>query len=320
RPRHITTRGLLAFAACGLAAVAALFVDYRPNWLAFWAGRFLGAVVAAPTAGGLVSDAGATLTGATARPAEFLLRGVLPFFGGGEGPALVLFLGLAALGLAWLAWRDRARFALAALWVAVGPALVIIYLIYREQFFALRYILYALPIYLILVAAGLAMLARAAGRLVSRPWAPRLVAGLLLALLVFFQWQRVAFYYAQPKADYRRVGQFLTLNTRPGDMLGAPDVQAFIRFYAPHQAAQIVDANDLGPHQQALANGERFWFLVSDYTLTPVGETREWALGLTGVTLQLDPDLKLIFVHPGLTQSQMLAEAAAFQIPPATNP
>ena len=96
-----------------------------------------------------------------------------------------------------------------------------------------------------------------------------------LALLVFFQLQRVDFYYRQHKADYRRVGQFLTLNTRPGDMLGAPDVQAFIRFYAPHQAAVIVDANDLGPHQQALANGERFWFVISDYTLLPVDEARE---------------------------------------------
>ena len=107
---------------------------------------------------------------------------------------------------------------------------------------------------------------------------------------------------------------------RPGDTLGAPDVQAFIRFYAPHQAADIVDANDLGPHQQALANGERFWFLVSDYTLIPVGETRKWASGLTSITLQLDPELKILFVHPGLTQAQMLDEAAGFQIPPASTP
>jgi hypothetical protein len=204
--------------------------------------------------------------------------------------------------------------------VAAGPALVIIYLIYRDQFFALRYILYALPIYLILAAAGLAALAQAVGRVIRSPWAPRAVVGLGLALLVFFQFQRVAFYYAQHKADYRRVGQFLALNTRAGDALGAPDVQAFIRFYAPHMAAEIVDANDLGPHQEALADSERFWFVIPDYTLTPVGETQNWAKGLASVTLQLDPDLKIIFVHPGLTQAQMLDEAAGFQIPPASGP
>ena len=318
--RHVTNSGLLAFAACGAAAVAALFVDYQPDWLGFWARRFLGAVAAAPAAGGLVSDAGAVLTGGDAPPVEFLLRGVLPFFGGGEGPALTLFAGLALLGFIVLARWDRTRFTLAGLWLAVGPAFVIIYLIYRDQFFALRYILYALPIYLMLAAAGLATLSRLAGRLLSSQRAPRAVLGLGLALMVSFQSQRLAFYYAQHKADYRRVGQFLTLNTLPGDMLGAPDVQAFVRFYAPNQAAVIVDANDIGPHQQALANGERFWFVVSDYTLAPLAETREWALGLTGVTLRLDPDIKVVFVHPGLTQAQMLEEAAGFTIPPRSGP
>ena len=45
-----------------------------------------------------------------------------------------------------------------------------------------------------------------------------------------------------------------------------------------------------------------------------------WALGLTGVTLQLDPSIKVVFVHPGLTQAQMLEEAAGFKIPPAAGP
>jgi hypothetical protein len=155
---------------------------------------------------------------------------------------------------------------------------------------------------------------------IRSPWTARAVLGLGLLLLVFFQMRRLAFYYAQPKADYRRVGQFLTLNAQPGDALGAPDVQAFIRFYAPHQAAEIVDANDLGPHQEALADSERFWFVISDYTLLPVEETRLWASKLTGVTIQLDPAIKVVFVHPGLTQAQMLDEAAGFKIPPKSGP
>jgi hypothetical protein len=318
--RHVSHSGLLAFAACGAAAVAALFVDYQPTWLGFWAERFLGAVAAAPSTGGLISDAGAVLTGSDAQPAEFVLRGLLPFFGGGEGPALLVFAGLALLGLIILARHDRPRFALAALWLAAGPTFVIIYLIYRGQFFALRYILYALPVYLILAAAGLAALARVAGRVITVRWAPQLILVLGLALMILFQSQRLGLYYAQHKADYRRVGQFLTLNTRPGDVLGAPDVQAFIRFYAPRQAAVIVDANDIGPHQQALANGERFWFVISDYTLLPVAETREWARQLTSVTIQLDPEIKIVFVHPGLTQAQMLAEAAGLRIPPKSGP
>ena len=186
-----------------------------------------------------------------------------------------------------------------------------------------------MPIYLLLAAGGLAAIAGAVRRWRAGTvrwgsgWALRAgpaVFGLGLALLLGWQLGRLAGYYRAPKGDYRRVGQFLTLNTRPGDTLGAPDVQAFIRFYAPHQAAVIVDANDLGPHQQALANGERFWFVLSDYTLRPVDETREWATGLRGVTIQLDPSIKVIFVHPGLTQEQMLAEAATFVVPPPSLP
>jgi hypothetical protein len=97
-------------------------------------------------------------------------------------------------------------------------------------------------------------------------------------------------------------------------------VQAFIRFYAPHQAATIVDANDLGPHKEALANGERFWFVVSDYTLLPVEETKQWAESLPGVTFQLDPLIKVIYVHPGLTPADTLDEESHFVIPPPTIP
>src|SRR4029079_16108485 len=104
------------------------------------------------------------------QPVDFIFRAVLPFFGGGEGLALVLFAGLALAGLMVFARRDRARLALAALWGAARPALVIIYLIYRGQFFALRYILFALPIYLLLTAAGLGALARFARRTIRRPW------------------------------------------------------------------------------------------------------------------------------------------------------
>jgi hypothetical protein len=185
-----------------------------------------------------------------------------------------------------------------------------------------------LPIYLMLAAAGLASLAawvprlRPALRFASK-WEFRsgpALFGAGLVLLTVFQLGRVAFYYGESKDDWRRVGQFLTANVRAGDTLGAPDVQAFIRFYAPHQPATIVDANDLGPHQEALANGERFWFVVSDYTLLPVEETKQWAASLPGVTIQLDPRIKVIFVDPGLTPAQTLDQAGLFVIPPPSIP
>jgi hypothetical protein len=65
-----------------------------------------------------------------------------------------------------------------------------------------------------------------------------------------------------------------------------------------------------------LANGERFWVVWSDYTLRPIPDTRAWVLSLPSVTLNLDPRIKVIFVHPGRTQAEMLAEAEGFVVPP----
>jgi hypothetical protein len=41
---------------------------------------------------------------------------------------------------------------------------------------------------------------------------------------------------------------------------------------------------------------------------------------LPGVTLQLDPKIKVIYVHPGRTRDEMLAEAQQFVIPPPSIP
>jgi hypothetical protein len=112
---------------------------------------------------------------------------------------------------------------------------------------------------------------------------------LLLAALLGFGLAEVRADYSQPMDAWRRVGAFLTANVRPGDRLGAPDVQA---------------------------NGERFWFVWSDYTLLPIDDTRAWASSLTGVTFRLDPRIRVIFVHPGRSQAEMLEEAEEFVIPP----
>ena len=306
-----------------------------------FAEQFFGALAEAP-ATGLVSDTGVVVSVNTVVNADFIFNGLLPFFGGGAGWALVPFLALAALGLAALTRRSPARAAWGALWLLLAPALVIVYLQYRQQFFALRYILFALPIYLVLISAGLVTLAEwlgrrvrlpiasnttarrvaAAGRSRERPYPWAGLAALLLGVLGLglLQFGEVRHDYAVPKDDWRRVGAFLTANVRPGDTLGAPDVQAFVRFYAPSQSAAIVDTSARGPHEEALANGERFWFVWSDYTLAPVDATRAWVSALPSVTIDLDPRIRVIFVHPGRTQAEMLAEAQGFVIPPPTLP
>ncbi len=320
RAHHWRWPDLLGFGLGALAGLAALFVAARPEHLVLFAEQFLGALAGAPAAGGLVgADTGAVLPLGNALTADFFLVGVLPFFGGGGGWALLPYLALAALGLAAQAKVHRAHAGFGALWLLLAPALVIIYLQYRQQFFALRYILFALPIYLLLIVSGLVVVAAWVARQLHAR-AGLLTLGIVTAALGLLQLRAVLADYAVPKDDWRRVGAFLTANVRPGDTLGAPDVQAFIRFYAPHQAATVVDANDRGPHEEALANGERFWFVWSDYTLLPIPDTRAWISSLPSVTLQLDPRIKVIYVHPGRTQAEMLAEAESFIVPPPSLP
>lgn len=213
------------------------------------------------------------------------------------------------IGLIALASRDRRGLALSVLWLCLAPGLVILYLQYRQGFFANRYVLFALPVYLLLIAHSLATLAR------RLPWGGALAPAALLILLAF-DFNQLGAYYRQPKDDWRRAGAFLAANVRAGDAVAAPDVQFFIRFYAPTQPGSLLDANDLGPHQEALDNAERFWFVWSDYTLVPIEETRRWVKQLPGITFELDPKIKVIFVHPGLTLAEMEAEAAQFVIPP----
>jgi hypothetical protein len=374
-------RALAGFGLGAAAGVAGLLPAARPEHLALFARQFAAALANAPVTG-LLSDQGGAVALGNVVNADFVLRGLLPFYGGGDGWRLIPFVGLAGLGLARLAWRDRGRLALALLWLLLAPALVIVYLQYRQEFFALRYVLFALPVYLLLAAEGVntvggfiwrletaATKARSLpsqaeirtlhdkgrratdggaitprGRYAEAPvtgarakhwlskgkttsgrganpsplrWA---VLALGAALLVGLQLGQVRRDYGVPKDDWRRVGAFLTANVRPGDMVGAPDVQAFVRFYAPGQAGALVDANDRGPHEQALANGERFWFVWSDLTQTPIDQTRAWVEGLAGVRVQLDPRIWVIFVHPGRTQAEMLREAESFVIPAPSIP
>ena len=300
------------FGGSALAGYAALFVAANPFTLAVFAQRYLGALVALPVSG-LATDAGARVTNPDTLNADFLVKGLLPQYGGGEGAALVLFVGLALVGALTLTFRNRWQLTLFTLWLIFAPALVLIYLQYRQQFFAIRYLLFVLPAYLSLVVYGLLTLGR------WRPVRRAVLFGGLAALLVF-DLNQVALDYGKPKDDWRRVGAFLTANVRPGDAVAAPDVQYFLRFYASGQPGTIVDANDLGPHQQALEDYDRFWFVWSDYTQIPVEEVRQWVNNLPGVTLQLDSKIKVIYVHPGRTQAEMLAEAQQFVIPPPSIP
>jgi len=82
---RIAWRGLLAFALGVAAGLCGLTIGFSPEHAGSYASEFLTALISAPATGGLLSDTGIAVHLADTLDANFFLRGMLPFFGGGEG-------------------------------------------------------------------------------------------------------------------------------------------------------------------------------------------------------------------------------------------
>jgi mannosyltransferase len=98
------------------------------------------------------------------------LAGILDLFGAGPGLALLCYLAALGLGLYFLVRQARRELALVALWMVLPFAVVL--LVPAGHSFRLRYVIFVLPVFLIVVSAGLVGL----GDLVSR-WAARRWSG-----------------------------------------------------------------------------------------------------------------------------------------------
>ncbi len=107
---------------------------------------------------------------AVSRTSLSYLAGILDLFGAGPGLALLCYLLALCLGLYFLVRRARQQLVLAALWMVLP--FVVVLLVPAGHSFRLRYVIFVLPVFLIVVSAGLVGL----GDLVSR-WAARRWSG-----------------------------------------------------------------------------------------------------------------------------------------------
>ncbi|HXV45009.1 MAG TPA: glycosyltransferase family 39 protein, partial [Anaerolineae bacterium] len=92
----------------------------------------------------------------------FIKREIAGPLGAGDSePVLWLFNGLAGLGLLYLLTRKRYALSwLLSVWVITPIVLIVAFLVYRGTFFASRYIISALPAYLLLLTVGILALPR----------------------------------------------------------------------------------------------------------------------------------------------------------------
>jgi len=151
---------------------------------------------------------------------------VFSLFGAGSGVALLLFAVLFLAGLAGAFKKNTAQALLALLWI--GVPFVILFAFPAKHGFRPRYLIFIVPIYLILIAIGTTMLRSLVSNLVERHSEPRLcrfyAMWLVFSLLLFglLGFSSLFRYYVEPRADWRAAAAFLVRNVASGEVVYSP--------------------------------------------------------------------------------------------------
>jgi hypothetical protein len=148
----------------------------------------------------------------------------LRLFSGGSDVGSAVYVLLLIVAALVLAVKDRQALALATLWIAL-PLILVLSLPFGHKIL-LRYFLFALPVYLLLVAFGLRVVT---GWLVSRSRrlvlrmnvsvASALTTALLLGLLAAISVPSVDAYYKQTKQNWRDATRLVCRKAEPGDQI-----------------------------------------------------------------------------------------------------
>lgn len=129
--------------------------------------------------------------------------------------AILLFAVLGAIDL----WRRERRTAVILLSAAILPIVITVgAALLLDHLFAFRYVVASLPPFLLLVAAGIAMLARFAASIVRVPAAGTTVAVLLAAAIGWRTWSAARTEPFQ-KLDWRAIAAALERHVQPGDLI-----------------------------------------------------------------------------------------------------
>ena len=165
-----------------------------------------------------------------------------------NGALSVLGIALGVLGAFSLRRRPRALSFL-LLWLVLPPAVILVTLSQRDHWFSPRYIIQALPAWLILVGAGLARLGAILDRWVGRrnkvgammiiPIGALAAAALYLILVV----PSLAATFAEPHENIRAAAAYLRQQYQPGDLVVAPAIGRFLGHYLPPEIP-VLDTGD----------------------------------------------------------------------------
>lgn len=211
----------------------------------------------------------------------------LRLWSGGNDVGLAVYLLLFALAVAYLAARRRGLLVAALLWLL--PVALVLCLPFGQTPRA-RYFVFALPVYLALVACGLHLAIRWLANRVRLRAIPEVRAlfavALLLAPMMAVSGSSLAALYAEDKQNWRDAVRLVVDEARPGDLVYVRNEyhQLGFLFYAgqwPGQAGLWTKDNVRllpGDPAQAfhLADQAGYWLIVPDRsTFLPGGELED---------------------------------------------
>ncbi|MFN2130773.1 MAG: glycosyltransferase family 39 protein [Anaerolineae bacterium] len=203
--------------------------------------------------------------------------------GGWAVAAAVLVGAFALLGTVVLAWRREDRLFLALLWSwMLVPAFFVIAINLAHPKFSPRYLLNALPPYLVLAAVGTRSLWTFARRHLSTAWGGSAVALLLLSSSVLggATARSLAGYYLDQdlyRPDFRAVADYISTHASPDDLIvlvGGHSYPAFAYYYRgplpviamPGKllptTREPLDLRALGSLNEAIAGHRQLWLVL----------------------------------------------------------
>lgn len=253
---------------------------------------------------------------------DFVYSRVVENLSGGGLPATGAFL---LLGISGAAAKLRAKpweTGFLVIWAFVPTSLIFLFLIHRATLFAARYLIIALPPWLLLCACGALALGAAVHALVSR-LSPGMrgirfrfaASAVILALWLFISLDRSAAAIATQKENWRAAGYFLERNLRPGDAVLAPGGSFVIYHYARIAEKQNVPA-DLAAQVADVENHfPRVWLVMDRYVFDPGGEIKAWLQGRGAVDFRVDGSIELYYWRSHADNAALLADVKNMTLP-----
>lgn len=155
------------------------------------------------------------------------------------------------------------------LFIWIGLPFAILYLIPAKHFFSLRYVIFILPMFLLMISRGLIWPGELLYNLIVNKyhlswqrWYGVVIAGLLAITIVLLSIQPVQAYYAKPKQPWREIAQFLTQQMSSGEIviIGPQYYEQCLQYYGVDNYYGL--KGNLGDFNSYIENHTGVWYLL----------------------------------------------------------